>query len=484
MFGTLLRTRRTTDRARRSAVCGFLSCLGRRNAACALLIVCLIAVLTGCVVGPNYKRPDVPAPPQFRAAEEKPSQTSLGDVKWFNFFDDAVLRDLITEALKTNYDVGIAAERVIEAEGRLGATRSALAPQFNLQADAGRSGVSSPLQSSGRGFSLATWEIDLFGKLRRSTEAARAEFLASADNQKAVMQSLVAQVASAYFDLLEYDAELDYVRDSIATRQQSLKLVMSRQEGGVSDMLEVDQARTLVASAQASAHLLQKSQEQTENLINFLLAKPPGPVTRGRSLFDQRQPPEVPAGLPSALLERRPDLRAAEQLLVAANARVGVAKAAFYPSISLTAGGGYQSSDLLGVVNRAGSAYAFGAVIDLPFFDAGRRRGNYKTAQAQHRAALIGYQKAVNGAFRDVSDALVEYQKTKEYTASVEQLTETLRDQGRLANARYVGGVSSYLEVLDTERQRLTAEQQLAQAQRDVLTALVRLYKSLGGGWE
>jgi multidrug efflux system outer membrane protein len=436
------------------------------------------------MVGPNYKRPTVAAPPQFRAGEEQPSQTSLGDVKWFSLFEDETLRGLIKEALAANYDVRIAAQRVLEAEGRLAATRSVLAPQMNLQTDFVRSGVGSPIQSTGRGFGSVNWEIDLFGKLRRQTEAARAEFLASADNQKAVMQSLVAQVATAYFDLREYDAELEYVRESIASREQSLKLVMARLDGGVSNMLEVDQARSLVASAQANAFQLEKAQEQTENLINFLLAKPPGPVGRGLSLVSQPHPPQVPAGLPSALLERRPDLRAAEQLLIAANARVGVAKAAFFPSVTLTAGSGYQSSDLLGVINRSGGAYAFGAFVDLPFFDMGRRRGNYKAAQAQHQALLIGYQKAINGAFRDVSDALVGYQKTREYTASVEFLAETLRNQSRLANARYVGGVSSYLEVLDTERQRLSAEQQLAQAQRDVLTALVQLYKALGGGWE
>jgi outer membrane protein, multidrug efflux system len=205
---------------------------------------------------------------------------------------------------------------------------------------------------------------------------------------------------------------------------------------------------------------------------------------RGRSLVDQPQPPQVPAGLPSALLERRPDLRVAEQQLIAANARVGVAKAAFFPSINLTASGGYQTTDLLGVINRSGGAYGMNGVLDLPIFDAGRRAGNYKIAKAQGEELLISYQKAINGAFRDVSDALVGYQKTKEYTSSVSLLAETLRDQSTLANARYVGGVSSYLEVLDTERQRLSAEQQLTQARRDVLTSLVQLYKALGGGWQ
>jgi outer membrane protein, multidrug efflux system len=449
-----------------------------------LLVVCITTVLTGCLVGPNYKRPDIPAPAQFRAGEPQPGPVSLGDVKWFDLFQDDRLRDLIAEALRANYDIRIAAQRVLQGEGQLSATRSGLFPQFNAQASADRAGVNSPYQSSAGAFGVASWEIDLFGKLRRATEASRADLLAVQENQKAVMQLLVAEVASAYFDLREYDAELDLVRESIKTRQESVALVTAREEGGVSNLVEVDQAKTLVASAQASASLLEKAQEQTENLINMLLGRQPGPVTRGRSLVDQPQPPQVPAGLPSALLERRPDLRVAEQQLIAANARVGVAKAAFYPSINLTASGGFQTTDLLGVITRSGGAFAMSGVVDLPIFDAGRRSGNYKTAKAQHEELLISYQKAINGAFQDVSDALVGYQKNKEYTISATVLAETLRDQSMLANARYVGGVTSYLEVLDTERQRLSAEQQLTQAQRDVLTSLVQLYKALGGGWQ
>jgi multidrug efflux system outer membrane protein len=288
----------------------------------------------------------------------------------------------------------------------------------------------------------------------------------------------------AYFDLREYDAEIEYVRQSIQAREESVKLVAARVQGGVAGALELDQAKSLVASAQANLALLEKAQEQTENLINNLLGKQPGPVARGRSLVDQPQPPQVPAGLPSSLLERRPDLREAEQQLIAANARVGVAKAAFYPSINLTASGGYQTTDLLGVVSRSGFSYSTGAFVDLPIFDAGRRRGNYKTAQAQHQELLFNYERAINGAFRDVSDALVGYRQSKEYSGRQQILADTLRDQSRLASARYTGGVSSYLEVLDTERQRLTAEQELAQSQRDVLTSLVGLYKALGGGWQ
>jgi NodT family efflux transporter outer membrane factor (OMF) lipoprotein len=449
-----------------------------------LLAVCIAACLTGCMVGPNYKRPAVTAPPQFRAGEPQPSQTSLGDAKWFDLFQDETLRGLIQQSLQANYDILIAAQRVLQAQGQLTATRAGLFPQLDGQASAARSGVQSPIQSAVGAFGAASWEIDLFGRLRRATEAARADLLSVQENQKAVMQALVASVASAYFDLLEYDAELQFVRESIKTRQESVELVAARVQGGVSNDLDLDQAKTLVSSAQVNGALLERSAEQTENLINYLLGKPPGPVARGKVLTEQPQPPQVPAGLPSTLLERRPDLRAAEQQLIAANARVGVAKAAFYPSINLTAAGGFQSSDLLGIASRTGFGYSMGGVVDLPIFDAGRRSGNYKTAKAQHEELLISYMKAIDGAFRDVSDSLVGYQKTREATSSQAVLAATLRHQSQLATQRYSGGVSSYLEVLDTERQRLTAEQTLAQYQRDVLTSLVQIYKALGGGWQ
>jgi multidrug efflux system outer membrane protein len=405
-------------------------------------------------------------------------------VKWFDLFQDDALRALINEALKANYDIQIAAQRVIEAQGQVAATHSALFPELHGQATADRTGLNHPIVSTAWGGGAASWEIDLFGRIRRATEAARADMLSLDENQKAVTQALIAQVASSYFDLCEFDLELELVHESIKTREEGVRLNVAREQGGVATMVDVDQAKTLLETSQAELALLERGQQQTENLISFLLGRPPGPITRGRSLVEQPQPPQVPAGLPSALLDRRPDIRGAEQNLVAANARVGVAKAAFFPSINLTATGGYQSSDLVGIIQRNGLGYSFSGLLDLPIFDAGRRRGNYKTAKAQYQELLIAYQKAINGAFQDVSDALIGYQKTKEYTVAQKALAETLRDQSRLANQRYVGGVTSYLEVLDTERQRLTAEQQLAQAQRDVLLTLVQLYKSLGGGWQ
>lgn len=447
------------------------------------LAVCCAAFLAGCTVGPNYKRPDIAPPLQFRGGEPNPSNVSLGDVKWFDLFQDNTLRGLIQQSLQANYDFAIAAQRVLEAQGQLTATRSELFPHLNGEGDASRLGVRSPWQSIVDIYGLASWEVDLFGKLRRATQAARAELLASQENQDAVMQALIAEVASAYFDLCEYDAELKIVRESIKTRRESVDLVSARVEGGVGSQLDLDQAKSLVESAQSDAIRLERAQQQTENLINFLLARPPGPVARGKILTDQYLPPDVPAGLPSALLERRPDIRSTEQQLIAANARVGVAKAEFFPTISLTAAGGVGTTDLSGVVQRSGQAYSLLGVLGIPIFDAGRRVGNYRVAKAQHEELLLAYLNAVNGAFRDVSDALIGYQKSKEYVGSQTTLTETLRDQTDQANSRYVGGVSSYLEVLDTERQRLTAEQQLAQARRDVLTTLVQLYKALGGGW-
>ncbi|HJZ97059.1 MAG TPA: efflux transporter outer membrane subunit [Candidatus Solibacter sp.] len=448
-----------------------------------IAVLCIAVALTNCRVGPNYRRPDVPTPPQFRGGEPNPSKASLGDVSWFDLFQDDTLRVLIRDALRSNYDIRIAAQRILAAQGQVTVVRSAQFPRVDAQGDAYRTGINNPIDSTRNIFAIATWELDLFGKLRRATEAARADLLAIEENRQTIWESIIAQVAAAYFDLCEYDAELEIVRESIKSRQQSLDLVQAREKGGVASMLDVDQAKSLVESARSDAIRLERGQEETENLISILLGKPPGPIARGRKLTDQPQPPEVPAGLPSALLERRPDLRAAEEQLVAANARVGVAKAAYFPSINLTAAGGYQTTDLLGIAFRSGPAYTVAGLVDVPIFDAGRRGGNYKTAKAQREEMVLQYLSAINGAFRDVSDALIGHQKTKEYAASQLAFTETLRDQSRLANERYAGGVTSYLEVLDTERERLRGEQALTQAQRDVLITLVQLYRALGGGW-
>jgi multidrug efflux system outer membrane protein len=405
-------------------------------------------------------------------------------VKWFELFKDEKLQMLIKKAFESSYDVKIAAARVLEARGTLKATRSGLFPQIGVGASANRQGLGGSAISTALAAGQAAWEIDLFGKLRRATEAAQAEMLATEANQLAVRQTLVSDVATAYFRLLEADRQLEVAREALNTREVSLKLVSARNTGGIGTQLEEDQSRSLVASAAGEIAIAERDIEQTENFINLLLGQDPGPVERGNMLTAQIMPPQVPAGLPSSLLERRPDLRAAEQVLVAANARIGVAKAAFFPSITLTGGGGYQSFELSNVVNRAGGLYNYGAAIDLPIFDAGRRVGNYNAAKARQEQMLNSYLYSLRNAFREVADALVGVRKSREYRQQQEIFASTLRNQSRLSNLRYTGGVTSYLEVLDSERQHLSAEQSLAEAQRDELISAVTLYKVLGGGWQ
>jgi multidrug efflux system outer membrane protein len=327
------------------------------------------------------------------------------------------------------------------------------------------------------------WELDIWGKIRRSTEAARAEYLSQEAVQQGVIQSLVTGVASSYFELLQIDQELTVAKQSLTSRQESLRLVQARLAGGLANQLEVDQAISLVASAAATIADVERRREQTENFLNTLLGRNPGTVERTKVLADQKLAPEVPAGLPSALLERRPDIRLAEQQLVAANARVGVAKSLFFPSVSLTGSGGYQNFEISNLFKSVGGVYGYGGSLVQPIFNAGALWANYKASKAVREAAILGYQKSVQEAFRDVADSLIRYQKAKEYRAQQEIFATTLRDQLRLANMRYVGGVSSYFEVLDTERQALDAELNYAQAYFEELDSVIRLYKALGGGW-
>jgi multidrug efflux system outer membrane protein len=450
-------------------------------------------LFAGCMVGPNYKRPEVPVPVSHRsdtalpAAATAPTAT-FGDLKWFDLFQDEGLRELIKTALKDNYDVRIAAQRVLAAQAFITVEKSALYPSVSAEASADRQqGVNRALSSAFAG-GRVIWELDIWGRIRRSTEAARAQYLAQEAVQQAVIQSLVAGVASGYFQLLELDQELAVAKRSLASRQESLRLVQARLTGGVSSQLDADQAMSLVATAAATIADVERRREQAENYLSTLLGRNPGPVERSKTLADSKLTPEVPAGLPSTLLDRRPDIRQAEQLLVAANARVGVAKSLMFPSISLTGSGGYQNFEIPNLfnsmdLNRNGGVYGYGGGLVAPIFNAGGLWANYKASKSQREAAILSYQKSVQDAFRDVADSLVGYQKAKEYLAQRELYVVTLRDQLRLANMRYVGGVSSYLEVLDTERQALDAELSYAQAYLGQLNSVIYVYKALGGGW-
>ena len=449
----------------------------------------LLLLFAGCAVGPKYTRPEYPVPAGHRsetalpAAPPAAAAPTLGDMKWFDLFSDAKLQELIRTALKDNYDIRIAAQRILAAQAYITVEKSALYPSFGAEFSADQQrGVSRGL-SSVFGGGVAFWELDIWGKIRRQTEAARAQYLAQEAVQQAVIQSLVTGVASSYFQLLELDQELEVAQRSLASRRGSLRLVQARMKGGIANQLEVDQAMSLVASAAATIADVERRREQAENFLSTLLGRNPGPVERSKKLDEQKLAPEVPAGLPSALLDRRPDIRQAEQLLVAANARVGVAKSLFFPSISLTGSGGYQDFDIRNLTTPEGLAYSYGGSITLPLFNAGKLWANYKASKAQREAAILTYQRSIQEAFRDVADSLVGYQKAKEYRVQRELFVTTLRNQLRLADMRYRGGVSSYLEVLDTERQALDAELSYAQAYLGELNSVIYVYKALGGGW-
>lgn len=449
--------------------------------------------LSGCRVGPNYKRPPVSTPDAYRGlAPNSPPQTaaSFGDEKWWAVFSDPQLQALIHTALAQNYDVRIAASRVLQAQAFVGITRADQFPTVYGGASATNSRFPStrifgPYETNSNLVNLSlAWELDFWGKYRRATESARASLLATEWGQKAVMSSLVSNVASAYFQLLELDAELEISRRTLESRNESLRLVNIRERGGRTSMVDVRQSEQLVYAAAAAIPDLERRIEQQENFISILLGENPHPITRGRTLVEEQFPPTVPAGLPSSLLERRPDLQSAEQQLVAANAQIGVAKAAYFPDISLTAIAGFQSSALTSLFTGPAGFWNFGGQLAQPIFTAGKLRSNVRLTEAQEQQAVLFYQQSIQQAFREVSDSLVGYRKDQDFTEQQGLLTAAARDTVRLANLRYEGGVTSYLEVLDSDTRYFNAQITLAQAELGQRLALVQLYNALGGGWQ
>jgi multidrug efflux system outer membrane protein len=331
---------------------------------------------------------------------------------------------------------------------------------------------------------LLSFEADVWGRLRRATDGARAELLANEENRKAVITTIVSDVASAYFSLLALDAELEIARRTLLTRENSLQVIEIRQERGLATLLEVRQGEQLVYTAAQAIPAIEQLIEQTENQINLLLGQNPGPIQRGRPLTAQEQPPAVPPGLPSSLLERRPDIRAAEQNLVAAHAVIDVAKAAHFPRISLTGFLGSQSNQLSSLFTGATGVWQFVPQVTQPIFTGGRIQSNVRLAQAQQHSALIQYERAIQTAFREVSDALIQYQKVRQIRASQELLVYTLQDRSRLSYVRYRGGVDTLLNALDADRDLFDAELGLTRTRRNEMLALVQLYRALGGGWQ
>ena len=452
------------------------------------MAVSLLLLLSGCKVGPNYARPNVPVPPSHRADgtppdSQTPPERTFGDLKWFELFQDEMLQQFIRAALKENYDVRIAAQRILAARAYVTVEKAPLYPSAGLAASAERQNGGTQAGDTSFAGGSVIWELDLFGRIRRSTEAARAEYLALEAVRQGVLQTLVAGVAGSYFQMLELDQELSVARKFLESRKDSLRLVQARLAGGLATQMEADQAASLVIAAESMIVDAQRRHEQTENYLNLLLGRLPGPIAHTASLTEQKIIPQVPAGLPSSLLERRPDIRQAEQQLVAANARVGVAKSMFFPSLSLTGSVGYQTYQSSNLFQKNGVVSGYGGSLTAPIFHAGALWANYKASKAQREAAVLSYQKSVQEAFREVADSLIGYQKAMEYRNQRALYAATLRSQLRLADMRYRGGVSSYLEVLDTERQALDAELSFSQAYLAELNSLVYLYKALGGGW-
>jgi outer membrane protein, multidrug efflux system len=462
-----------------------------------ILLAVIVSLVSGCMVGPKYRKPEVKSPAVFRAdPAATPDPNSLADLRWFEVFKDERLQELIRTALVQNYDLREAVVRVSAARANLGITRSDQFPTITTGADvttlrnsAGGSfpipsGVSLDRTFGGVVLNLLSFELDLWGRLRRATEAARADLLAAEENRKAVITTLVGDVAASYFDLLELDMELEIAKRTLATRQESLRLIQVRQQGGVATQLDVRQAEQLVYTASQTIPDIERLIERRENQISLLLANNPGEIVRGRRLTEQEQPPAVPAGLPSSLLERRPDIRAAEQNLIASNAIIGVAKAAYFPSISLTGFMGFQSNQLSSLFTSPTRVWQFVPQVTQPIFTAGRIKSNVRLAQAQQQIALVQYERAIQTSFREVSDGLIEYRKVKEIRTQQELLVTTLQDRSRLAYLRYRGGVDTLLNALDADRDLFNAELSLAQTRRNELLALVQLYKALGGGWQ
>ncbi len=445
-------------------------------------------------MGPNYRRPTVAVPPTFRGlAPDGTAQTetaTLGDQKWWDIFQDEQLRTLIHTALQQNYDLRIAASRILEAKAQLGITR---ADQFpTASAGAGIADVRTAQSkflpafetSTGQVNLSAAWELDFWGKFRRATEAARANLLASEWARQEVVSTLAANVAAAYFQLRALDLELEISKRTFDSRQESLRLTQILANGGATSLLDVRQAEQLVFTAGAEIPALEQQIEQQENSLSILLGQNPGDITRGETLTEQRQPSQVPPGLPSSLLERRPDIRQAEEQLVAANAEIGVARAAYFPQIVLSGSGGFQSSALTNLFSGPAGAWSFGASLAQPIFTGGRLRSGVRLADAQQQTASLFYQQSIQGAFRSVSDALVAYRKTREFRAQQELLFQSAEDAARLSHMRYTGGATGYLEVLTNETNAFSAELGLAQARLNELLALVQLYQALGGGWQ
>jgi multidrug efflux system outer membrane protein len=452
-----------------------------------------LSLLSACAVGPNYKRPVVPTPPSYRGPEPPQAapvdRASLADLPWWQVFQDQALKGLIEEALANSYDMRVVAARVEQARYAVGVTRADLLPQAGYQGAAQRGRFFNPAGDDNitanqfLGVLQMGWEIDIWGRIRRSTEASLADLFATEDVRRGVILSLVTGVAQAYFDLRELDLELEIARRTRDSFQQTLDLFTRRLVGGVGNKLATSRAAAALAATAATIPDLERQIVAKENQISVLLGRNPGPIARGAVLTEQAPPPDVPACLPAALLERRPDVLQAEQAIVASNALVGVAIADFLPRIGLTTLYGGQSTELENIVKGPGKIWSIGGSLAGPIFQGGRLYYSYKGSVAAWEEAKLAYEQTVLTALGEVSDALVARQKFTESRVELEREVAALQDSVHLSTVRYEGGLASYYEVLEAQQQLFPAENSLARIELAQLVAVVQLYRALGGGW-
>jgi len=465
------------------------------------ILTVLALGLSGCMVGPNYRRPQVATPDRFRGVSvENPSASvsapqSIAEIKWFDLFQDDTLKQMVTSALGKNFDLRIAAERVLEARAQYGIVRANLLPTVDGQvqftatrsSSIGSSTFLRPGTDLSASYTQATanlnWELDLWGRLRRLNESARAQYLASEEARNGVIISLVGDVTNTYFALREQDLELEISRQTGVIATDNLRLINLRHDRGAANALEVHQAEQFLFTATGQVAAAERQIGQSENALSLLLGNAPGDVPRGKTLDQIAAPPELPPGLPSSLLERRPDIRQAEENLIAANAQIGAARALFFPQVSLTGFFGGQSRELSNLFTGPARMASIGPSVTIPIFHAGLRSGVQLT-EAQQREALAAYEKSIYEALREVSDALVIHDRTRAQRMEEEKLVAALTESVRLSTLRYQGGLDSYLQVLDAERNLFGGQLTLAQLRLQELQSVVQLYRALGGGWQ
>lgn len=466
-----------------------------RSRIAAVALSAAAIALSGCTVGPNYQRPAVNVPGQYRGETPGGAGPSLAETKFAELFKDDELTALITKSLQNNFDVRVSAERILGARAQVAITRANQFPFLDASASftsaRGSSVGSSAFIPAGTNLSSSytqagvalSWEVDIWGRYRRLTEAARAQYAATEEARHGVVVSLIGDVSTAYFTLLEQDLELDIANHTRDLANDSLRLVNLRHERGAATGLDVHQAEQLLYLATSQIEAVKRSMGQTEDALSLLLGDSPHDIARDRKLEQIALPSELPAGLPASLIERRPDIRQQENVLKAANAQIGAARALFFPNLALTAFAGGQSRALLELASTPARVLSVAPSALQPIFHAGQIRNTVRLTEAQEREALLAYQKTIYGALREVSDALIGHEHLRAQRVEEEKLVNTLQETVRLSELRYKGGLDSYLQVLDAERNLFSGQLVLSQLRLQELLSIVNLYRALGGGW-